>query len=165
VLVGLGPDCYLEIVGVDEDQPEPTSARWFGLDRLRKAGLVTWAVKADHLDEIAVRADAAGIDLGRVTPASRRRPDGGTLSWTFTDPLADRLDGVVPFFIDWGETIHPAASQRAECSLEGLRAEHPEPERARAALSALDVELRVDAGPRAALIATLRGPGGRVELR
>jgi hypothetical protein len=46
-----------------------------------------------------------------------------------------------------------------------LRAEHPDAERFRKQLDHLGLKLQVDVGPRAALIATIDGPRGLVELR
>jgi hypothetical protein len=96
---------------------------------------------------------------------SRARPDGVRLTWRLT--VTPRLpgDGLVPFLIDWGKTPHPAGSAPAGCTLLELRAEHPEPQCIRPLLQALDAELRLSVGPAPALIATLKTPAGRVELR
>ncbi|MGH7541334.1 MAG: VOC family protein, partial [Gemmatimonadota bacterium] len=96
---------------------------------------------------------------------SRERPDGTRLSWLLTDPGVVVGDGLVPFLIDWGDSEHPARAAPAGCELSELRAEHPEPERIRPMLAALDVSLPVAAGPRPALVATIRAPRGIVELR
>jgi hypothetical protein len=73
-------------------------------------------------------------------------------------------DGIVPFFIDWGKTPHPAAALPKGCVLVALRFEHPDATRIKAGLSALGLNLRVDAGSAPALIATIRTPHGDVEL-
>jgi hypothetical protein len=75
------------------------------------------------------------------------------------------FDGLVPFFIDWAKTPHPAGSATPGLSLIGLRAEHPDPEPVQEALFTLGLDLRVQRGPRPALIATVDSPRGRVELR
>lgn len=164
-LVRLGPRTYLEIVGPDRDQAAPVRPRWFGIDALPGPRLVTWAAPAPApLDEVVRRAAAAGVDLGAVRPAARRRPDGTELRWTFTEPGASRLDGIVPFFIDWSGSEHPAASLPVRCALLELAAEHPDEARCRAALSAVDVDLVVAPGPAPRLRARIEAPNGVVEL-
>jgi hypothetical protein len=74
-------------------------------------------------------------------------------------------DGVVPFFIDWGTTAHPAGDAAQGARLVDFRAEHPDPPGVRGMLAKLGLDLAVAPGPRPALIATIDGPRGRVELR
>ncbi len=87
------------------------------------------------------------------------------LSWRYTDPRAVVAGGLVPFFIDWGDTPHPAATAAQGASLVALRAEHPEAEQVQRLLRSLGLDLRVRRAPGPALIATLSSPRGRVELR
>jgi|RhiMethySRZTD1v2_1073278.scaffolds.fasta_scaffold1316283_2 glyoxalase-like protein len=164
-LISLGPDIYLEIIGPDPDQPAPTLARPFGIDDLNEPRLVTWVAKGQSLDSFVKEAATAGVRLGEVIDGSRRRTDGVALSWRYTDPRTVVFDGLVPFFIDWGTTAHPAATATRGASLIGLRAEHPDPEPVQRALDKLGLDLRVQRGPRPALIATVHTPHGRVELR
>ena len=56
----------------------------------------------------AKEAAHAGVKLGEVIDGSRQRADGVVLSWRFTDPRTVAFDGLIPFFIDWGKTPHPA---------------------------------------------------------
>jgi len=164
-LIGLGNETYLEIIGPDPDQPKPPRPRRFGIDELKAPRLVTWAVKGADLGAIAENARRHGVDLGQVQSGSRRRPNGVLLSWRLTVSPALTADGIIPFFIDWGKTPHPAASLPNGCVLVALRAEHPDANRIQADLSALGLDLRVDAGSAPALIATIRTPHGDVELR
>ena len=76
----------------------------------------------------------------------------------------DRVEGLVPFLIDWGSSPHPSATREPACSIEGFRAEHPSPESLRGIFRALDVTLEVEPGPRARLRATVVGPRGSFEL-
>jgi hypothetical protein len=71
----------------------------------------------------------------------------------------------VPFFIDWGQTPHPAASAPQGAKLVDLRAEHPEPEEVEKILKSLGLDLPVEEGARPALVAVVASPRGRVELR
>jgi hypothetical protein len=164
-LVSLGPGVYLEIIGPDPEQSAPPQPRPFGIDDLKQSRLVTWAAKGRNLESFANEAGRSGVQLGQVIDGSRRRTDGVMLSWRYTDPRTVVSDGVVPFFIDWGQTPHPSSAAAPGASLVGLRAEHPDPERVQKALSRLGLDLPVQRGPRPALIATVNSPRGRVELR
>lgn len=164
-LLSLGPGTYLEIIGPDPEQPNPAQPRPFGIDDLNEPRLVTWAAKATNLERRASDAGRGGVKLGEVISGSRRRADGVVLSWRYTDPRTVVAGGMVPFLIDWGRTPHPASTAAPGASLIGLRAEHPEPEQLRKALSNLGLDLLVQPGPRATLIATISSPRGRVELR
>ena len=164
-LLSLGAGAYLEIIGPDPDRPPPPQPRPFGIDHLDEPRLVTWAAKAQGFEQLARNAERAGVKLGEVIAGSRQRTDGVVLSWRYTDPRTVVADGVVPFFIDWGTTPHPARSAAPGASLVTLRAEHPDGPRVQSALSRLGIDLVVQRGPRATLIAVIAGPRGRVELR
>jgi 6-phosphogluconolactonase (cycloisomerase 2 family)/quinol monooxygenase YgiN len=163
-LVALGPAAYLEIIGPDPEQPKPATPRPFGIDDLKEPRLVAWAAKGHDLDRFASDAGRHGVKLGDVIPGSRRRADGVMLAWRYTDPRIIVAGGVVPFFIDWGTTPHPATTATAGASLVALRAEHPDAETVQKTLNTLGVDLRVQRGARPALIATIESPRGRVEL-
>ncbi len=100
-----------------------------------------------------------------MIPGSRTRPDGVVLSWRYTDPNVAVADRLVPYFIDWGSSPHPAATAAKGATLIGLRAEHPDAPRVQGLLDQLELALIVRSGPRPALIATIDSPKGRVELR
>ncbi len=164
-VLALGPTTYLEILGPDPEQPEPDQPRWLGIDDLTAPRLVAWAAKESDLTSLVADARQKGIELGGVLSGSRRRPDGSVLTWQLTDPHCVVADGVVPFFIDWGDTAHPARSAAAGLELMGLRAEHPDVTSVRQILDRLGLELPLSTGSTPALIATLRTPRGIVELR
>ncbi|HEY7059511.1 MAG TPA: VOC family protein [Vicinamibacterales bacterium] len=164
-LVSLGPATYLEIIGPDPDQPNPSQPRTFGIDTLPAPRLATWAAKAGSLEQIARDAEANRIPLGPISSGSRKTPDGVVLSWRYTSPRAFVADGVVPFFIDWGTTTHPATTAVAGGTVVDLRAEHPDPESVQKMLRSLGLDLAVSKGATPSLVATIQTPRGRVELR
>jgi hypothetical protein len=164
-LIALGAGSYLEILGPDPEQASPTTPRWFGIDDLAASRLVTWAAKSDDVDRTHRDATVNGIQLGAVRTGSRRRADGAVLSWRLTEPASDMSDGVVPFFIDWGQSPHPAHTAPEGGTLVELRAEHPNAFKTRQTLSALGLDVAVAQASRPALIAVIDGPRGRVELR
>jgi hypothetical protein len=163
-LLRLGPASYMEVVSVDPDQPAPEGSRWFGLDDLPAGRLVTWCAKGEDLAGLIGRGRAAGIDLGGPRPGGRERSDGSRLTWTLSDPWADRAGGVVPFFIDWGASPHPATGLASLCELQGLRLEHPDAVTVHGWLEALGLDVSVSEGDAARVIATIRTPNGILEL-
>jgi Glyoxalase-like domain len=164
-LVALGPAAYLEIIGPDPEQPKPPRPRTFGIDDLSAPRLAAWAAKGKDLDQLARDALDKRIRLGAVSSGSRKTPQGTLLSWRFTSPRTVVADGIVPFFIDWGETPHPAATAAAGASLIDFRAEHPDPDAVRTILTGLGLDLRVTKAARPALVATIAGRRGNIELR
>lgn len=75
-LVGLGESMYLELVGIDLEQRDPTSKRLFELDETSAPRYVTWCARAARpLAETVAAASAAGLDLGDIVSMSRARPD------------------------------------------------------------------------------------------
>lgn len=164
-LVGLGPGMYLEIVGADPEQPVPEGGRWFQVDRLETPRLVTWCATGGPLQGIHEAAGRAGVELGRISAGGRRRPDGSELRWEVTDPGADREGGVIPFFIDWLDSPHPAMELQGACRLVELRGGHPRAETLRHRIQALGLPLSVSKAPEPLLVAQIRTGRGVVELR
>jgi hypothetical protein len=85
--------------------------------------------------------------------------------WRFTSPFTVVAEGIVPFFIDWGQTPHPSSTAAPGLTLIDLRAEHPDPKPVQKMLSQLGLDLPLQAGSKPVLIATITGPRGVVELR
>lgn len=161
-LVSLGPTCYLEVIASDPGPPMPDRGIGFGVGGLTEPRLVSWALR-----HRAIEAAAEQADLGAVEPGRRERADGTVLSWRLTDPYAERMEGVIPFLIDWGDTPHPASSAPAAGRLVGLRLEHPSPARVLERLGLLEVDLTdvdVVRAARPAIVARIETPGGVVEL-
>ena len=164
-LITLGPAIYLEIIAPDPEQPPPKTPRPFGIDGLKESRLVAWAANASDLGRLRDEAERKGARLGEVMSGSRRRTDGVLLSWRYTDPQTVLADGLVPFFIDWGQSPHPARTAAQGASLIALRAEHPDAQRVQRLLNELGLDLPVQTGATPALVAIIDSPRGRVELR
>jgi len=164
-LIAIGSAGYLEIVGPDTAQPLPPSPRWFGIDSLTSPRLVAWAAHGSNLQRFADDARRHGVDLGTVSDGRRTRRDGVVLEWQVTDPNIVLENVVVPFFIDWGTSQHPAATSVAGPRLVDVRGEHPDPKRAREMLSAIGIEMAVTHAARPAIVASFQSEQGLVELR
>lgn len=153
-LLGLGNGGYLEIIGPDTDQPDPGQPRPFGIDQLSEPRLAGWLARVTDIDATVAAARSAGYDPGEPSDMAREVPDGRILRWRLTFPDFSEPTQLVPALIDWGTTDHPAA-ELPVVPLRSLEAVHPDPARVSERLRALDVELQVRAGNRAALIATI----------
>ncbi|MEM1320825.1 MAG: VOC family protein [Bacteroidota bacterium] len=163
-LLAFGPDSYLEIIAPDPAQPDVPRPLWIDAARLTEPRLFRWAAKSDKLPDLCRRASAAGLPLGEVLPGSRQRPDGQLLSWQLTDPRIELEGGLLPFFVDWGDSVHPAQGLPSAGRLVELYAEHPQPERLRQQAEVLGLELRVIVGAVGRLRARIATEGGVVEL-
>lgn len=163
-LVGLGERCYLEIIGPDLDILEIDEVKVFGIHERQQPNLVTWAVRGNDLEEFAESARGELIDLGAVAVGNRRQPDGRELTWQFTDPLAARMGGVLPFFIDWGDSPHPAASLSGECELIDFGLQHPHVGEVQKRLRFLGLDVRVEPAAQPRVVARIRTPGGDIDL-
>lgn len=163
-LLCLGKRIYLEIMGPNDISPDPAKPRPFGIDELPSPKLVTWVVRSTDLKETVSIAKAQGLDLGDIQPGSRKKPDGSTLRWEMTDLTKDREGGVVPYFINWGDSTHPATNAPKGCVLERLKIFHPEADRTTHALVKLGIDLKIAEGP-VAFEATISTPKGLIVLR
>lgn len=164
-LAALGRASYLEIIGPDPNVEPRGGMLPFGLDTLRSSRLVGWAAKGKRLEEIRERAGRHGVELGNVQEGSRQPPGGPLIAWRLTDLRSVVADGIVPFFIDWGHSPHPALLAPTGAALVGLRAEHPDAAGVRRMLIAIGLDFPVEVGPSPALIAQIDCPKGRVEVR
>ena len=160
-LVGLGTGMYLEIIGPAPPQSEPEHARPFLVDALPQDRLVTWAYR--HPDPDSLRESLNDVaQLGPVRRMSRSRPDGSTLRWRLSDPLALPDGGVIPFVIDWGTTPHPSTDLPNQCKMLELVVSHPDADRLRPALETSDVS--IVAAPDPGIRARLQTSNGEINL-
>lgn len=163
-LLGLGPDCYLEVMAPDPRAEHPLDLGRLGFAGLETPRLGTWVLRAEPIDELASQGRDAGIGLGEISAGYRDNPDGTRVTWRVTEPFAFPFGGVVPFLIAWGDTPHPGSRLPAIGELLGLAVEHPDAEGVRRAFEALDISLPVSEGPAPRLFATLETAQGPVHL-
>jgi len=164
-LMGLGPNCYFEILAPDPEQEPPARPSWRDtITHLTSHRLLRWCAKSTNLEATVRRAAENNIDLGRALPGSRQKADGSTLSWTLTDIRADPADGIIPFFIDWGNSPHPSDSLPQGCTIDQFVAVHPAAEEMQKKLRVFDLNLPVYPGNEKRLVAHLNTPKGKVLL-
>lgn len=139
-LVSFGAS-YLELIAPDPSQPDPDGDRPFGVDAVDEPTVVTFAVRPDvasreTIESLVSSCRTVGHDPGTIVAMSRRTPNGELLDWRLTVPTMTH-DGLVPFLIDWGDTVNPAASAPGGLSLASLSGGTGEPAGANAILRAL----------------------------
>lgn len=164
-LLGLSETSYLEIIGLDPDNPADQGTPVpFGLDQLTADRLITWAVHPRDVDHALVAARRFGADHGKLHPMSRVDAAGNELHWTLAlgDPLP--FAGLAPFLIDWLDSPHPAASGLERAALEHLRVISPEPDKITALLRELNLRIEAEPGDEPALHADISGPKGTITL-
>jgi hypothetical protein len=164
MLLGLGPDCYLEVIAPDPGQPEPPHPRPFDLDdpgmrQMLEAGprLIAWVARTPALEAVAARLGVA--QAGEVRPWKR-----GDLSWRMAmPPQRQDMSNLVPALIQWDDG-KGAAPRLADSGvrLKALEAEHPEVDGLRNALAqrGLEEAVRLRRSPHARLVARLILPDG-----
>lgn len=162
-LLGLGGHAYLEIIGVDPEQPAPRSPRPFELDSLVAPVVVTWALRVSDIERRVEGARRLGVDPGDVLTKSRVTPDGQRVTGRITPPAATPERGLLPFLIEWVDGAPPHRTL-PQAELLSLIAVHPEPDPVRHGLRALGAEVGVRGGLGTALVVTLRGRAGTAVL-
>ena len=167
-LISLG-SAYLEIIAPDPNQPDPEGPRPFGIDNITAPTLVTYAVHpapGQSIDDVVAETRSRGHDPGDPIGMHRVRPDGERLDWRLTFPDPRVGSGVVPFVIDWGTTISPAATAPGECELTlfSARVGPDHFDSTSRHLHAIEFDLPLEIGHPVGLRAHIRGPRGTVEF-
>jgi hypothetical protein len=163
-LLALGPKMYLEIMGPEPSLSRAGLKRPFDLDKLYKPRLTTWVSRSDDLAKTVEIGRNLGVDLGEVQSGKRTKPNGSVLSWTMTDLMKHRENGIVPYFINWGNSKHPAEGAPTGCTLKELKAEHPNPNHLNSILKAFGLDIQITHGKSASLSATIETKLGMVEI-
>lgn len=161
-LLSLGPSTYLEILGRDPGQGEA------GLDpeiaTLRGEGLYHWAVSGADLARLSRRASAAGLTGGQLVAGGRVKPDGRRLDWVCWGLRDHGFGSLVPFFIDWGTSEHPALAAPRGGHLGSLSVCTPEADRLREVFAVLELDVPVIADETPRIEAVLESGRGRTTL-
>ena len=169
MLLGLGPDRYLEVIAADPGQPDPPHPRPFDLDdpatRMMleaEPRLLGWVARTPALEAVVTRLGAH--HAGEIRPWSR-----GDLSWRMAMPPQNQdMSNLIPSLIQWddGKGAAPRLADQG-IRLLALEAEHPDPDSVRHALAARGLEdaLRLRRSPHLRLLARLtRADGQEVVL-
>jgi len=162
-VMALGPETYLEILGRDPGQSED------GLDPevngLAGSGLYHWAVGGVDLAEVAARAARAGLQGGGLVPGGRIKPDGKRLDWLCWGLRNHAFGSLIPFFIDWRESEHPARSAPLGGRLESFQVRTPDAGELRGIFHILGLEIDVVESAVPCGVARLASARGSMELK
>jgi hypothetical protein len=162
-LVALGGRHYLEIIAPDPAQAGVDNELVSGLKKLTAPRLVTWAAASTDLGATISRLDVAKVAHSPATPGSRKRADGTVLAWR-TVGIESEMGEMIPFFIDWGTTVHPSAEAPAGVRLLALTFRDPKPEVLKAELARLSIAAEVKKDDSPGLEARLETPRGPLSL-
>jgi Glyoxalase-like domain len=123
-IVPLG-ETYVELVAVVDPREAAASAFGTWVAAAEPGRLLGWAVRTEHLDDVARRHG-----LG-VQPGARVAQGGRRLTWRLAGVERAATDPPLPFWIEWGRetplpgtaaALHPGGSARvAELQLTGDR--------------------------------------------
>lgn len=158
-LMSLGPRTYLEVITPAPGQPAVTPMAQ-ELAALKGVSVRTFAVAASDLEAVAAQARKAGLSVEGPAPGSRQTPQGQLLRWRSLNITGHDFGAFVPFFIDWGDTAHPATTSPGGVQFKGLRVVHPRAAELRRIYAALGIDIEVSQGAQAQFILELTGPKG-----
>jgi hypothetical protein len=153
-LLGLSNSSYLEIIGPDKKQNLENTLGELLVSK-NTSGIRAWAVAVSDLASVADVAQELGFRLRDRKEMSRKTPEGSLLEWE----LLFLEDAVLPFFIDWKGSEHPARKAPSGCGLLELSISAQEPKVYQELLNKFQLEVSVsEGGP--AVSAIIRSPKG-----
>lgn len=145
-LLGLGESTYLEIVAPDPSQAQNENLPWMPTTTYNHLSVIGWAAKSDNLERTISLAENSQTCLGQVESGSRELPDGEILTWNLSLPRLGTERGVIPFFVDWGHSIHPATRIPQAGKIVQLEISHPLPAKLNDHLSGLQTPVACKLG-------------------
>ncbi len=131
---------------------------------MREPRLIGWAVHPPDIVAIAKQLGENKIAFQGPDDGSRKRPDGGVLTWK-TVNLADDRQGLLPFFIEWSvDSVHPSKDAAARCRLEYFEILSVDPDELTLTFKRIGLDLPVQRSDKARLRALISGPKGDLGL-
>ena len=154
-LLGLSDSSYLEIIGPDKKQNLENTLGELLVSK-NTSGIRAWAVAVSDLAAVANVAQGLGFRVRDRKEMSRKTPEGSLLEWELLF-----LDGgpLLPFFIDWKGSEHPARKAPSGCGLSELSISAEEPKVYQELLNKLQLGVSVSEGE-PAISAIIRSPKG-----
>lgn len=163
-LLNIGNGAYLELLAIDTRNTEIAPLRWMGIDLIDGPTFTRWAIKTTDLASDTAILKKANPSLAETFTGSRKKTDGSTLRWSMALPLSSPKVEVLPFMVDWKDSVHPTESLEEGCTLIGLELIHPTPELIQPTITELNIDLVVQKGITPTLKMILDTPNGRITL-
>ncbi len=160
----IGPHSYFEILAPDPENKDISAPRWMGIDLIKEPRITRWAIKSFAIEKEATILSNYRSDYGSAQSGSRALKDGSMLSWQLTDPLSKPAIEVVPFLLDWQDSIHPSTSLSDNCELKAIRLEHPDPDHIKEVTAPLNLDIIVTYAIQPKVVLTLKTPKGIIEI-
>ena len=161
-LLSLDEATYVEILARDPKQPASSLDK--ELAGLKGHGLYHWAVGGVDLEAIARKAKIAGYKASEVVSGGRRRPDGRLLNWKLVGLHDHPFGALMPFFIDWTESDHPALDAPRGGKLGRVELFSPDAARLNALFKSLGLDLSAAERAKAGIAVTLESKHGPLRL-
>lgn len=153
-IIPMAGGLYWEILG-----PNPKNETTVGLGewaaKLSTPDLVSFAVSTKDFEHIQNNANSLGLAVSKISNGSRITPEGKLLNWRTIRLSDERYRGLIPFFIDWGDSQHPSESGPAIASVRYVVALHPDAEGLRRVYKALGIDIPVHSSNKPGLIVCL----------
>jgi len=160
-LLSLGNRTYFEVIAPDPEQDMKGQKLWIDIPPGVPPRLSRWVAQSNDLPACARIASEHNIPLGKINPGSRTQPNGTPIHWHATHPAVENFDGMLPFFIDWGDSPHPADHLPLAGSLLNIQGTHPEAARISEYWKAFGIPFEVKQGKVAKLSAWIKTEEGR----
>lgn len=161
-LLSLGSEQYLEIIAPDPEQDTTEFGR--RLKAMPEPALITWAAASRDLSQLAAAAAARNLGVRGPRATERATPSGEMLSWQLLFLHDHPYRGLLPFFIDWLASPHPAANNPLAGELERVVIHTTRARELTALFADLDINVDVEAAAEDALSAQIRTGNGTITL-
>lgn len=155
-------DIYFEVIAPDPLQPDVARPLWMKTDQAMQPHLWTWAAGHPNLLELEKKANQHQIPIGEVRSGTRTQPNGNVLKWQLTEPILDNESGIMPFFLNWGDTVHPSKTLPQAGKILSFKAIHPTPSTVMDQLQKLGINLVVEKGEHPKLEASIQTTSGKI---
>lgn len=163
-LLNLGKGCYLELLAADSQNNTISPPRWMGVDLIKTSKVTRWAIKSTDFDREISVLEKVNFELGKTFAGSRKTSEGALLNWKMSLPLPSPEVEILPFFLDWKDSVHPTENLPEKCQLIELRATHPNPKIIQNTLKKLGAELKIEQSDIISIIAKIKTPRGVIEI-
>jgi hypothetical protein len=162
-LMSLSDATYVEILGRDPAQQESSLAP--EVQALVGHGIYHWAIGGVDIAETRARALAAGLASSELVAGGRRLPNGNWLGWKCFGIHKNEFGALVPFFIDWMDSEHPAKAAPRGGHLQSIEVYSPRAKRLRDLYEVLGIHIPVHEAEVSGLSVTLMSTKGPTVLR